>query len=44
MQVAERMSQEATRLLSKDHCDIPVNIEPVKEPAHKAVGTGSGLW
>lgn len=44
LQMAERMSQEATRLLRNDHRDIPVNIEPVKEPAHIAVGTGCGLW
>ena len=38
------MSQEATRLLERNLGDIPVCIEPVKEPSHKAVGTGSGLW
>ena len=40
--VAQRMAQEATRLLK--NYDIPVNIESVKEPANKAVGTGTGLW
>ncbi len=40
--VAQRMAQEATRLLKE--YDIPVNIESVKEPANKAVGTGTGLW
>jgi hypothetical protein len=36
------MVQEATRLLK--NYDIPVNIAPIKEPDHKTVGSGTGLW
>lgn len=42
MKVAQRMAQEATRLLK--NYDIPVNIAPIKEPDHKTVGSGTGLW
>ena len=38
------MADEATRILSENYRDIPVNIESVKEPGHKAIGTGTGLW
>lgn len=43
-QVAQRMAQEATRLLRKNYRDIPTNIEAVKEQENKAVGTGTGIW
>ncbi|XP_046845421.1 RNA 3'-terminal phosphate cyclase-like [Xenia sp. Carnegie-2017] len=43
IKVAQRMAQEAASLL-KSRYDIPMNIKSSKEPNHKAVGTGSGIW
>ncbi|XP_067027666.1 RNA 3'-terminal phosphate cyclase-like isoform X1 [Acropora muricata] len=43
LKIAQTMAREADRILKKKYPNIDINIEPVKEPANKAHGNGSGI-
>ncbi|KAK2183330.1 hypothetical protein NP493_315g03064 [Ridgeia piscesae] len=43
MRVAHTMARVAEDLLRQQYPEVPLNIEVVKEPDHKAVGNGTGI-
>jgi len=41
--IAQRMAQEASKMIKQRYPDVPVNIQAVQEQANAAVGTGTGI-